>query len=216
MIELSPIWLSLRLATITTVILLLIGLPLAWWLARGRSRACAAVNAVVTLPLVLPPSVLGPNGPLGVMTEAIGLGTLNFTFSGLVIGSVIYSLPFMVQPLEAAFAGIGSRPMEVAATLRCRPFDAFIHVMIPLARQGIVTGVLMTFAHTIGEFGVVLMIGGNIPDKTQVVSTEIYTYVEAMEYTKAHVLAGGMLLFSFVVLLSLNWLNGRSKGESES
>ena len=122
----------------------------------------------------------------------------------------------MVQPLEAAFAGIGSRPMEVAATLRCRPFDAFIHVMIPLARQGIVTGVLMTFAHTIGEFGVVLMIGGNIPDKTQVVSTEIYTYVEAMEYTKAHVLAGGMLLFSFVVLLSLNWLNGRSKGESES
>lgn len=224
MIELSPIWLSLRLATITTVILLLIGLPLAWWLARGRSRACAAVNAVVTLPLVLPPSVLGfyvlvalgPNGPLGVMTEAIGLGTLNFTFSGLVIGSVIYSLPFMVQPLEAAFAGIGSRPMEVAATLRCRPFDAFIHVMIPLARQGIVTGVLMTFAHTIGEFGVVLMIGGNIPDKTQVVSTEIYTYVEAMEYTKAHVLAGGMLLFSFVVLLSLNWLNGRGKGESES
>lgn len=182
------------------------------------------MNAVVTLPLVLPPSVLGfyvlvalgPNGPLGVMTEAIGLGTLNFTFSGLVIGSVIYSLPFMVQPLEAAFAGIGSRPMEVAATLRCRPFDAFIHVMIPLARQGIVTGVLMTFAHTIGEFGVVLMIGGNIPDKTQVVSTEIYTYVEAMEYTKAHVLAGGMLLFSFVVLLSLNWLNGRSKGESES
>ena len=224
MTELSPIWLSLRLATITTAILLLIGLPLAWCLARGRSRACAAVNAVVTLPLVLPPSVLGfyvlvalgPNGPLGVMTEAIGLGTLNFTFSGLVIGSVIYSLPFMVQPLEAAFAGIGSRPMEVAATLRCRPFDAFIHVMIPLARQGIVTGVLMTFAHTIGEFGVVLMIGGNIPDKTQVVSTEIYTYVEAMEYTKAHVLAGGMLLFSFVVLLSLNWLNGRSKGESES
>ncbi|WP_439145078.1 molybdate ABC transporter permease subunit [Sutterella massiliensis] len=216
---LSPIWLSLELAAVTTVILLLIGVPLAWWLARSTSRASAAVNAVVTLPLVLPPSVLGfyvlvalgPNGPIGILTEAIGLGTLNFTFTGLVVGSVIYSLPFMVQPLEAAFAGIGQRPMEVAATLRCRPLDAFFNVMLPLARQGIVTGVIMTFAHTIGEFGVVLMIGGNIPDKTQVVSTEIYTYVEAMEYTQAHILAGGMLVFSFIVLLALNWLNGRNK-----
>lgn len=224
MIELAPIWLSLKLAAVTTIILLIIGLPLAWWLAQSKSRACAAVNAVVTLPLVLPPSVLGfyvlvalgPNGPLGLLTEALGLGTLNFTFAGLVVGSVIYSLPFMVQPLEAAFAGIGTRPMEVAATLRCRPLDAFLHVMIPLARQGIVTGVLMTFAHTIGEFGVVLMIGGNIPDRTQVVSTEIYTYVEAMEYTKAHILAGGMLLFSFVVLLALNWLNARSKTRKTS
>lgn len=219
MMPLSPIWLSLELAAVTTVILLLIGVPLAWWLARSTSRASAAVNAVVTLPLVLPPSVLGfyvlvalgPNGPIGILTEAIGLGTLNFTFTGLVVGSVIYSLPFMVQPLEAAFAGIGQRPMEVAATLRCRPLDAFFNVMLPLARQGIVTGVIMTFAHTIGEFGVVLMIGGNIPDKTQVVSTEIYTYVEAMEYTQAHTLAGGMLVFSFIVLLALNWLNGRNK-----
>lgn len=219
MMPLSPIWLSLELAAVTTVILLLIGVPLAWWLARSTSRASAAVNAVVTLPLVLPPSVLGfyvlvalgPNGPIGILTEAIGLGTLNFTFTGLVVGSVIYSLPFMVQPLEAAFAGIGQRPMEVAATLRCRPLDAFFNVMLPLARQGIVTGVIMTFAHTIGEFGVVLMIGGNIPDKTQVVSTEIYTYVEAMEYTQAHILAGGMLVFSFIVLLALNWLNGRNK-----
>ena len=219
MMPLSPIWLSLELAAVTTVILLLIGVPLAWWLARSTSRASAAVNAVVTLPLVLPPSVLGfyvlvalgPNGPIGILTEAIGLGTLNFTFTGLVVGSVIYSLPFMVQPLEAAFAGIGQRPMEVAATLRCRPLDAFFNVMLPLARQGIVPGVIMTFAHTIGEFGVVLMIGGNIPDKTQVVSTEIYTYVEAMEYTQAHILAGGMLVFSFIVLLALNWLNGRNK-----
>lgn len=219
MMPLSPIWLSLELAAVTTVILLLIGVPLAWWLARSTSRASAAVNAVVTLPLVLPPSVLGfyvlvalgPNGPIGILTEAIGFGTLNFTFTGLVVGSVIYSLPFMVQPLEAAFAGIGQRPMEVAATLRCRPLDAFFNVMLPLARQGIVTGVIMTFAHTIGEFGVVLMIGGNIPDKTQVVSTEIYTYVEAMEYTQAHILAGGMLVFSFIVLLALNWLNGRNK-----
>lgn len=219
MMPLSPIWLSLELAAVTTVILLLIGVPLAWWLARSTSRASAAVNAVVTLPLVLPPSVLGfyvlvalgPNGPIGILTEAIGLGTLNFTFTGLVVGSVIYSLPFMVQPLEAAFAGIGQRPMEVAATLRCRPLDAFFNVMLPLARQGIVTGVIMTFAHTIGEFGVVLMIGGNIPDKTQVVSTEIYTYVEAMEYTQAHILAGGMLVFTFIVLLALNWLNGRNK-----
>ena len=219
MMPLSPIWLSLELAAVTTVILLLIGVPLAWWLARSTSRASAAVNAVVTLTLVLPPSVLGfyvlvalgPNGPIGILTEAIGLGTLNFTFTGLVVGSVIYSLPFMVQPLEAAFAGIGQRPMEVAATLRCRPLDAFFNVMLPLARQGIVTGVIMTFAHTIGEFGVVLMIGGNIPDKTQVVSTEIYTYVEAMEYTQAHILAGGMLVFSFIVLLALNWLNGRNK-----
>ena len=219
MMPLSPIWLSLELAAVTTVILLLIGVPLAWWLARSTSRASAAVNAVVTLPLVLPPSVLGfyvlvalgPNGPIGILTEAIGLGTLNFSFTGHVVGSVSYSWPFMVQPLEGAFAGIGQRPMEVAATLRCRPLDAFFNVMLPLARQGIVTGVIMTFAHTIGEFGVVLMIGGNIPDKTQVVSTEIYTYVEAMEYTQAHILAGGMLVFSFIVLLALNWLNGRNK-----
>ena len=187
----------------------------------GKSRWCPAVNAVVTLPLVLPPSVLGfyilvalgPNGPLGMLTESLGLGTFNFSFPGLVIGSVIYSMPFMVQPLVTAFEGIGDRPMEVAATLRCHPFDAFINVVMPLARPGIITGILMTFAHTIGEFGVVLMIGGNIPGKTQVVSTEIYTHVEAMEYAQAHVLAGGMLIFSFIVLMSLNLLNKRRGGE---
>ncbi|MDO5530620.1 molybdate ABC transporter permease subunit [Sutterella sp.] len=217
-ISFAPVQLSLELAAVTTCVLLVIGLPLSWWLARGESRWCPAVNAIVTLPLVLPPSVLGfyilvalgPHGPLGMLTEALGLGVLNFSFSGLVIGSVVYSMPFMVQPLVTAFEGIGPRPMEVAATLRCRPFDAFIHVVMPLARAGIVTGILMTFAHTIGEFGVVLMIGGNIPDQTQVVSTEIYTHVEAMEYEKAHVLAGGMLIFSFIVLMSLNVLNKRA------
>ena len=187
-IELGPVWLSLRLAAVTTVILLIIGLPLAWWLVKGRSALCAPMNA-------------------------LGLGTLNFTFTGLVIGSVVYSLPFMIQPVVTAFEAIGPRPMEVAATLGCRPFEAFFRVILPLARHGIITGTLMTFAHTIGEFGVVLMIGGNIPGSTQVISTEIYTYVEAMEYGKAHVLAGGMLVFSFFVLLSLNLLN-RKEGRT--
>ncbi len=217
-INLGPVKLSFELAAVTTCVLLAAGLPLAWWLARGKSRFCPAVNAIVTLPLVLPPSVLGfyilvalgPNGPLGMLTSALGLGTLNFSFPGLVVGSVVYSMPFMIQPLVTAFEGIGDRPMEVAATLRCRPVDAFLHVVMPLARPGIITGVLMTFAHTIGEFGVVLMIGGNMPGKTQVVSTEIYTHVEAMEYADAHVLAGGMLLFSFIVLMALNILNRRS------
>lgn len=219
--ELGPVWLSLRLAAVTTVILLIIGLPLAWWLVKGRSALCAPMNAVVTLPLVLPPSVLGfyilvalgPNGPIGQVTDALGLGTLNFTFTGLVIGSVVYSLPFMIQPVVTVFEAIGPRPMEVAATLGCRPFEAFFRVILPLARHGIITGTLMTFAHTIGEFGVVLMIGGNIPGSTQVISTEIYTHVEAMEYGKAHVLAGGMLVFSFFVLLSLNLLN-RKEGRT--
>ena len=217
--DLGPVWLSLRLAAVTTVVLLILGLPLGWWLSQKKSALCSPVSAIVTLPLVLPPSVLGfyilvalgPHGPIGQLTEAIGWGTLNFTFTGLVIGSVIYSLPFMVQPDVTAFESIGPRPMEVAATLQCRPVDAFFHVVMPLARHGIITGALMTFAHTIGEFGVVLMIGGNIPDQTQVVSTEIYTYVEAMEYNKAHILAGGMLVFSFIVLLTLNVLNRRAE-----
>ena len=217
--DLGPVWLSLRLAAVTTVVLLILGLPLGWWLSQKKSALCSPVSAIVTLPLVLPPSVLGfyilvalgPHGPIGQLTEAIGWGTLNFTFTGLVIGSVIYSLPFMVQPVVTAFESIGPRPMEVAATLQCRPVDAFFHVVMPLARNGIITGALMTFAHTIGEFGVVLMIGGNIPDQTQVVSTEIYTYVEAMEYNKAHILAGGMLVFSFIVLLTLNVLNRRAE-----
>ena len=217
--DLGPVWLSLRLAAVTTVVLLILGLPLGWWLSQKKSALCSPVSAIVTLPLVLPPFVLGfyilvalgPHGPIGQLTEAIGWGTLNFTFTGLVIGSVIYSLPFMVQPVVTAFESIGPRPMEVAATLQCRPVDAFFHVVMPLARHGIITGALMTFAHTIGEFGVVLMIGGNIPDQTQVVSTEIYTYVEAMEYNKAHILAGGMLVFSFIVLLTLNVLNRRAE-----
>lgn len=216
-IDLSPVWMSIQLAAATTVLLLFTGLPLAWWLVRSKSRATAVVNSIVTLPLVLPPSVLGfyvlvalgPNGPIGAVTDAMGIGTLNFTFAGLVFGSLIYSCPFMVQPLATAFEGVGDRPMEVAATLRCRPFDAFLSVVVPLARPGIVTGILMTFAHTIGEFGVVLMIGGNIPGRTEVLSTEIYSFVEAMEYDKAHWLAGGMLVFSFLVLFSLNALNKR-------
>ena len=220
--DLGPVWLSLRLAAVTTVVLLILGLPLGWWLSQKKSALCSPVSAIVTLPLVLPPSVLGfyilvalgPHGPIGQLTEAIGWGTLNFTFTGLVIGSVIYSLPFMVQPVVTAFESIGPRPMEVAATLQCRPVDAFFHVVMPLARHGIITGALMTFAHTIGEFGVVLMIGGNIPGKTQVVSTEIYTFVEAMEYDKAHILAGGMLVFSFIVLLALSFLNRRAKAVS--
>lgn len=217
--ELQPVLLSLELAAVTTALLLLIGIPLAWWLSRGNGRIHAAVGAIVTLPLVLPPSVLGfyvlialgPSGPIGRLTETLGWGVLNFSFTGLVIGSVIYSLPFMVQPVQTAFEGIGRRPAEVASTLRCRPLDAFLHVTLPLARHGIVTGTLMTFAHTIGEFGVVLMIGGNIPGKTQVVSTEIFTFVEAMEYEKAHVLAGGMLVFSFMVLMALNMLNRQNR-----
>ncbi len=216
-VDLAPVFLSLKLAFVTTSILLAVGVPLAAWLAKKRSAWCASVSAIVTLPLVLPPSVLGfyilvalgPVGPIGKVTEVIGWGTLNFTFAGLVIGSVVYSLPFMVQPVVTAFEAIGDRPYEVAATLQCSPTDTFFHVAIPLAKHGIVTGALMSFAHTIGEFGVVLMIGGNIPGQTQVVSTEIYNYVEAMEYSQAHILAGGMLLFSFIVLMGLNVLNRR-------
>lgn len=210
-ISFEPVWLSLQLAAVTTVVLLIVSTPLAWWLSRTKSVWRAPVSAVVTLPLVLPPSVLGfyilvalgPNGPLGALTQAMGLGLLTFTFSGLVVGSIIYSLPFAVQPLQAAFDAVGQRPMEVAATLGAKPLDAFFTVVLPLARPGILTATVLTFAHTVGEFGVVLMIGGNIPGKTQVVSTEIYTFVEAMEYDKAHWLAGGMLIFSFVVLLAV-------------
>lgn len=215
--ELLPVWLSLELAAITTAVLLVVSTPLAWWLATTRSKLRAPISAVVTLPLVLPPSVLGfyllvamgPNGPLGKLTEALGIGLLTFTFSGLVLGSLVYSLPFAVQPLQSAFESIGTRPLEVAATLRARPIDTFFSVVLPLARPGFVTAALLTFSHTIGEFGVVLMIGGNVPGKTQVVSTEIYSYVEAMEYAKAHWLAGGMVIFSFAVLLGLTLLNRR-------
>lgn len=216
--ELLPIQLTLELAAITTVFLLIVATPLAWWLANTKSKLRFAVSSVVTLPLVLPPSVLGfyllvamgPNGPLGKLTEALGVGLLTFTFPGLVIGSVVYSMPFAVQPLQGAFESIGKRPLEVAATLRATPWDTFFNVILPLAKPGFVTASLLTFAHTIGEFGVVLMIGGNVPGKTQVVSTEIYSYVEAMEYSKAHWLAGGMVLFSFFVLLGLTLLNRKN------
>jgi molybdate transport system permease protein len=215
---LQAVWVTLQLASLTTLLLLIIATPLAWWLAHTRSVWRAPVGALVALPLVLPPTVLGfyllvalgPHGPLGQLTVALGLGTLSFTFSGLLLGSLVFSLPFAVQPLQHAFQALGRRPMEVAATLRARPLDAFISVALPMALPGFITAAILTFAHTVGEFGMVLMIGGNIPGKTQVVSTQIYGYVEAMEYTQAHWLAGSMVLFSFAVLLGLGLLNRRN------
>lgn len=213
--DLAAIGLTLRLAGLTTLLLLLVGTPLAWWLARTRSPLKGAVGAVVALPLVLPPTVLGfyllvtmgPNGPLGKLTTALGLGTLPFTFSGLVVASVLYSLPFVVQPLTNAFAAIPERLLEAAATLRAGPLDTFFHVAVPLARPGFLSATVLGFAHTVGEFGVVLMIGGNIPGQTRVISVQIYDHVEALEYAQAHWLAGGMLLFSFLVLLALYTTN---------
>lgn len=209
--DFSAIWLTLKLASLTTLILLVVGTPIALWLSRTRSWLRGPVGAVVALPLVLPPTVigfylllaLGPNGFFGQLTQSLGLGTLTFSFSGLVLGSVIYSMPFVVQPLQNAFSAIGSRPLEVAATLRAGPWDSFFTVILPLARPGFITASILGFAHTVGEFGVVLMIGGNIPDKTRVVSVQIYDHVEAMEYAQAHWLAGAMLVFSFLVLLAL-------------
>lgn len=216
--DLAAIWLTLKLASLTTVILLIIGTPIALWLAHTRSWLKGPVGAVVALPLVLPPTVIGfylllfmgPNGAMGQFTQSIGLGTLTFSFSGLVIGSVLYSMPFVVQPLQNAFVAIGPRPLEVAATLRANPWDTFFSVVLPLARPGFITGAILGFAHTVGEFGVVLMIGGNIPDKTRVVSTQIYNHVESMEYAQAHWLAGSMLVFSFLVLLAL-YSSGKTK-----
>jgi molybdate transport system permease protein len=216
--DLRAVWLTLQLASAVTVLLLLIGTPIAWWLARTRSRLKGVVGAVVALPLVLPPTVIGfyllvamgPKGPVGQLTEMLGIGLLPFTFPGLVIASVFYSLPFMVQPLQNAFEAIGERPLEVAATLRASPWDAFWSVAVPLARPGFLSGAILSFAHTVGEFGVVLMIGGNIPDNTRVVSVLIYDHVEALEYAQAHGLAGAMLAFSFIVLLVLYTLNPRA------
>lgn len=212
----SAIRLTIELASLVTVILLVVGTPIAWWLARSRSRLRGVVGAVVSLPIVLPPTVLGfyllvlmgPRGPVGQFTEALGLGRLPFTFAGLVVASVIYSLPFVVQPIQNAFMAMGDRPLEVAATLRTSPLRAFFSVALPLARPGFITAAILGFAHTVGEFGVVLMIGGNIPDKTRVISMQIYNHVEGMEYGQAHVLAGGLLAFSFVVLLGLYALGG--------
>ncbi|UIN54022.1 molybdate ABC transporter permease subunit [Pseudomonas kribbensis] len=209
--DFAAIWLTLKLASLTTAILLVVGTPIAFWLSRSRSWLRGPVGAIVALPLVLPPTVigfylllaLGPNGFIGHFTQWLGLGTLTFSFTGLVIGSVLYSMPFVVQPLQNAFSAIGTRPLEVAATLRANPWDTFFSVILPLARPGFITAAILGFAHTVGEFGVVLMIGGNIPDKTRVVSVQIYDHVEAMEYAQAHWLAGAMLVFSFLVLLAL-------------
>lgn len=215
--EWQPVWLTLKLASLTTVLLLLVGTPIAWWLSQTSSRLKHPVSAVVALPLVLPPTVLGfyllvflgPAGPGGQLTQALGLGTLPFTFSGLVFASTLYSLPFVVQPLQNAFEALGKRPLEVAATLRASTWDRFIHVAVPLARPGFLTAMVLGFAHTVGEFGVVLMIGGNIPGETKVLSVAIYDHVETLEYEQAHILSAGMVGFAFLVLLALYLVNGR-------
>ena len=214
----QAIALTLQLAALTTALLLLIATPLAWWLSQTRSAWRTPISALVTLPLVLPPTVLGfyilvllgPHGAVGQLTQALGLGVLSFSFTGLLIGSIVFSLPFAVQPIQYAFEAMGQRPMEVAATLRAKPMDAFFTVALPMAKPGLLTATVLSFAHTVGEFGVVLMIGGNIPGETRVVSTQIYGHVEAMEYAQAHWLAAGMLVFSFAVLVALARLKRRS------
>ena len=212
-----PIRLTLELAAITTTLLLIVGTPIAWWLARSKAVWKEAVAAVVALPLVLPPTVLGfylliflgPDGPGGALASLWGARTLAFTFEGLVIGSVIYSMPFVVQPIRNAFEAFGERPLEAAATLRASPWDAFFSVALPLALPGIMTGAVLGFAHTVGEFGVVLMIGGNIPGKTKVLSIAIFDYVETLQWTPAHILSAGMLIFSFCVILTMMLLEKR-------
>ncbi|MFK4752975.1 molybdate ABC transporter permease subunit [Oceanobacter antarcticus] len=209
--DLTAVWLTIKLATLVTLILLLLATPIAWWLAHTRHPLRGPVSALVALPLVLPPSVLGfyllltmgPHGLIGQLTQSLGLGTLPFTFAGLVVASVFYSLPFVVQPIQNALEALGDRPREAAATLGAGPWDTFFHVILPLARPGFYTAAVLGFAHTIGEFGVVLMIGGNIPGVTQVISVQIYNHVEALDYGRAHTLAAGMVVFSFVVLLLL-------------
>jgi molybdate transport system permease protein len=216
--SLVAVWLTCKLATLTTALLLLVGTPIAWWLAHTRSWLKGPVGAVVSLPLVLPPTVLGfyllitfgPYGFIGQAMDALALQRLPFTFAGLVVASVLYSLPFVVQPIQNAFEAVGQRPLEVAASLRASPLDAFFSVALPLARPGFVTAAILGFAHTVGEFGVVLMMGGNIPGKTQVLSVKIFDYVENGDYAQAHWLAGGMVFFSFIVLLLLYGSRKRS------
>ena len=209
--DLDTLLLTFKVASISTVLMMVLGTPLAWWLARTASAWKGLINAVVALPLVLPPTVLGfyllvmmgPAGVIGEFTNWLGIGTLPFTFAGLVVASVLYSIPFVVQPLQAAFATIGELPLEAAATLRASPLDTFFSVVVPLAKPGFLTAIILGFTHTVGEFGVVLMVGGNIPDKTRVVSVQIYNHVEAMDYSDAHWLAGVLLVFSFAVLLTI-------------
>jgi len=217
--DLEAIWLTVELAALVTILLLVIGSPIAWWLARTPSRWKRPLAALVALPLVLPPTVLGfyllvamgPHGPIGALTESIGLGLLPFTFGGLVVASVVYSLPFMIQPLQNAFEAIGERPLEVAATLRAGPLDRFFSIAVPLARRGFVAGAILTFAHTVGEFGVVLMIGGNIPGETRVASVLIYDHVEAFQYAQAHRLSALLVVFAFAVLVSVGALTAVGK-----
>ena len=216
-VDWQPVFLTIKLAGLTTLLLLILGTPLAWWLARSKAGYKQAVASVVALPLVLPPTVigfyllllLGPNGPVGQLTESLGLGLLPFTFGGLLVASVFYSMPFVVQPLQNAFEAVGQRPLEVAATLRASPLDTFFSVVVPLARPGFLTAAVLGFAHTVGEFGVVLMIGGNIPGETRVLSVAIYDHVETLDYTQAHILSAGLIGFAFLVLLTLYYANGR-------
>jgi molybdate transport system permease protein len=218
----QAVWLTIGLAAITTTVLLVVGTPLAWWLARSRAWWTEAVATVIALPLVLPPTVLGfyllvalgPNGPGGLIAGLWGGRTLAFTFEGLVIGSVLYSMPFVVQPIRNAFAAIGDRPLEVAATLRASPRRAFWTVAVPMARPGFLTSAVLGFAHTIGEFGLVLMIGGNIPGRTKVLSIAIFDYVEATRWREANILAGGMVIFAFAVILTLALIEKRNAGAS--
>jgi molybdate transport system permease protein len=216
----QSVWLTIELAGITTVILLVMATPIAWWLARSKTWWTEAVAAVIALPLVLPPTVLGfyllltlgPNGPGGLIAGLWGGRTVAFTFEGLIIGSVLYAMPFVVQPIRNAFAAIGDRPLEVAATLRASPRRAFWTVAIPLARPGFLTGAVLGFAHTVGEFGLVLMIGGNIPGRTKVLSVAIFDYVEASRWREANILAAGMVIFAFVVILTMTLIERHSAG----
>ena len=215
--DLIALFVTLKLASISTIVLIVIGTPIAWWLSHSHWRYKYFVEAIIALPLILPPTVLGfyllvslgPNGPIGGLSSAMGGESLAFTFTGLVIGSVVYSMPFVIQPLQNAFSAIGQRPLEVAATLGASPIDRFFSIAIPMARPGFITASVLGFAHTLGEFGVVLMIGGNIPGSTQVVSISIYDHVEALEYGQAHALSASLLLFSFVLLLIVYGANRR-------
>ena len=210
----QAVWLTFKLASITTLVLLLLCTPLAWWLATTRSWLKGPISAVVALPLVLPPVVIGfyllvlmgPKGPVGQLTQSLGIGLLPFTFAGLVVGSIFYSLPFVVQPLANAFEALGRAPLEAAATLRASPLDTFFSVVLPLSKPAYITAAVMGFAHTVGEFGIVLMLGGNIPGQTRTLSVQIYDHVEAIEYAQAHWLAGGLMVFAFAVLLALHAL----------